>query len=215
MGHNHGNYLERSTARILERAGWEVKVRAKIGVEVDVLATKYDLTIGVQCKHYESGYLNVQDMIYEWEGKAKDYNFDKMVFVVVGFDIKQKYKDLIKSKGMILWEEEKLHFLNDLSIEDLETKLEQEFEIEFEEEEEEEEEEEKFDISGILKIDAYSHRRKNFLSQILNPKRNSIPNPMKQYELTGKETEIERWNKNKGLTELEDNRHWLSSLEFY
>ena len=107
-----GSFLERSLARIFDKAGFEVSINSKkFGFETDILVTKGEFTILVEAKQYENSYLNVGSLLHEWHSKGKNSGADRVLVVITGIKISEKFYQLAKELGIYLWDEEIFHEL--------------------------------------------------------------------------------------------------------
>ncbi len=118
-----GKFLEDAVAILFEKAGFKVKSNTrKYGFEVDVLASKGDDEIIIECKQYNS-YLNVGSLLHEWESKGRRAKVNKIVMVLSGVNIKDKYYEIAKELGIYILDDGKVHYLNSLEKKELKDKL--------------------------------------------------------------------------------------------
>ena len=101
-----GSYLERDIAILFERIGFEVQKNSKeFGFESDVIAKKNNFTILIQTKQYDNSYTNVGDLLHQWASKGKHNKVDRILIVIAGMKISEKYFDLAGELGVYLWED--------------------------------------------------------------------------------------------------------------
>ena len=123
-GRRKGSFLEKVVGEIFERSGFNVKLNdTSFGFEIDVLATKNDYKIIIECKQYDSSYINIPNLLHLWESKGRSVNADKVVVVVSGQPLREKDFELSKKLGVYLIDEETIHRLNNLDRDDCKSKL--------------------------------------------------------------------------------------------
>ena len=101
-----GSLLERDVARIFSLIGLKPALNVRLnGHEIDVLVTCGDKRLAIECKQYESGKLEIRDLIYEWATKSRELGFDKVLLVIVGCEVKPAEKELANKYGIAIWDE--------------------------------------------------------------------------------------------------------------
>lgn len=119
MASRGGSLLEKQVAKILTLSGFKPKLNQIIqGYEIDVLAKINGKKIAFECKQYEKSNLGLRNLIHQWDSKNKELGFDRIVLALVGCNISDKDKELAKKYGIILWDDGKIEYLLDKSIEE-------------------------------------------------------------------------------------------------
>jgi len=102
-----GSLLERDVARFFRLIGMEPRLNVRLhGYEIDVFVTYHNKKIAVECKQYESGSLNVRNLIHEWHSKSEELGIDKVILVIAGYRIKSEHAALANKYGITIWDEE-------------------------------------------------------------------------------------------------------------
>ncbi|RLI43783.1 hypothetical protein DRO64_05135, partial [Candidatus Bathyarchaeota archaeon] len=110
--------LERDVARLFKLIGMEPQLNVRFhGYEIDVFITYRDKKIAVECKQYESGSLNVRNLIHEWHSKSEELGIDKVILVIAGYRIRAEHAALANKYGIIIWDEETFDTLFSKAIE--------------------------------------------------------------------------------------------------
>lgn len=110
--------MERKIQRIFIALGMQAKTNQRLGgYEVDVLASNDQTQIIIECKQYESSYLNVKNLIHEWNGKQQEIGADKVVIATTGVEITEEMRGMAAERGMVLWNEEEISYFSDLMVE--------------------------------------------------------------------------------------------------
>ncbi len=118
MGNRQGTLLEKNVDRMFRLAGFQTKRNAIVnGYEVDVLAKIGNIKIPIQCKQYERSYLNVKDILHQWQSKRNKLNADKILLVVFGQEISISDKKLAKELDIALWDETDIDKIDNLVVE--------------------------------------------------------------------------------------------------
>ena len=113
-----GSLLERDVARLFKLIGMEPQLNVRFhGYEIDVFITYRDKKIAVECKQYESGSLNVKNLIHEWHSKSEELGIDKVILVIAGYRIRAEHAALANKYGIIIWDEETFDTLFSKAIE--------------------------------------------------------------------------------------------------
>ena len=116
-----GSLLERDVARLFKLIGMEPQLNVRFhGYEIDVFITYRDKKIAVECKQYESGSLNVRNLIHEWHSKSEELGIDKVILVIAGYRIRAEHAALANKYGIIIWDEETFDALFSKAIENRE-----------------------------------------------------------------------------------------------
>lgn len=101
-----GSFLEKTLANLFEKAGFEVYLNSKkFGFETDILAQKGAFSIIVEAKQYDNSYINIGSLLHEWSSKGKSVNADRVLVVIAGIKINEKYRSLASDLGIYLWDE--------------------------------------------------------------------------------------------------------------
>ena len=113
-----GSLLERDVARLFKLIGMEPQLNVRFhGYEIDVFITYRGKKIAVECKQYESGSLNVRNLIHEWHSKSEELGIDKVILVIAGYRIRAEHAALANKYGIIIWDEETFDTLFSKAIE--------------------------------------------------------------------------------------------------
>ncbi|MEK6873526.1 MAG: restriction endonuclease [Nanoarchaeota archaeon] len=124
MSERQGSFLEGVVATIFQRAGLDTSTNVFMkGYEVDVVGSKLNYKVIVQCKHCEGSYVNIKDILHQWKSKNDIINADKVVLVIYGQEPNQSHYHLAEKLGIILIDKEKLQKLNSYDNEKLTKKL--------------------------------------------------------------------------------------------
>ncbi len=124
MTKRKGTFLEETIATLFKRAGFNVQLNTKrFGFEVDVYAHKKDFNIIIECKQYENSYINIGSLLHEWASKGKSASADKIVVVIAGQIIPEKFYHLASNLGIILLDNEMVHGLNLMDNQDVKEAL--------------------------------------------------------------------------------------------
>jgi len=116
-----GSLLERDVARLFKLIGMEPQLNVRFhGYEIDVFITYREKKIAVECKQYESGSLNVRNLIHEWHSKSEELGIDKVILVIAGYRIRAEHAALANKYGIIIWDEETFDALFSKAIENRE-----------------------------------------------------------------------------------------------
>lgn len=119
MGKRLGTLLEKNTERLFMRAGFKTQRDTIVGgYEIDILAVSGNLKIAVQCKQYEKSKLNIRDIIHQWNSKNTLLNFDRVVIVIFGEEIRDNDRILAKQLGISLWSDSDMDFIEEKVIKD-------------------------------------------------------------------------------------------------
>src|SRR3989344_5313344 len=95
-----GSLLEKTLANIFDKAGFDVNINSKrFGFETDILVTKGNFKIIVEAKQYETSYINIGSLLHEWSSKGKNARADRVLVVIAGTKIAQKYYELAENLG--------------------------------------------------------------------------------------------------------------------
>ncbi|MBU1136227.1 MAG: restriction endonuclease [Nanoarchaeota archaeon] len=115
MARRKGTFLERTIANLFERIGFNVSLNStKFGFEADVIAEKNGFVILIEAKQYDKSYMNIGSLLHQWESKGRKANADKTLVAIAGLSIPEKYFYLAKELGIHLWDEDKIHELNNI-----------------------------------------------------------------------------------------------------
>jgi len=119
-----GSYLEKDVALLFEKIGFNVSLNSKeFGFESDVIAKKNKFTILVQTKLYEHSYINVKEILHQWESKGRHVQVDRVLVVISGFEISEECFDLAKKLGIYLWDDNILDELKRVESKELYDKI--------------------------------------------------------------------------------------------
>jgi hypothetical protein len=112
------NLLEKNLEKILDLAGFNPKVRTKLGgYEVDVLLEYKTIQAIFECKQYRRGNLTVRNLIHEWTGKNEEIGADRVILVLVGVSVSEEDRRLAEKRDVTIWEGDKVDELLDKAIE--------------------------------------------------------------------------------------------------
>src|SRR3989344_5766295 len=115
MGARKGVLFEKNLERIFKLAGFRTQRNIKInGYEIDVTAEFEDLLIAVQCKQYETSYINVKDLVHQWDSKNKKIDADRVIIAIFGQELTKEERGLAKNFNMIIWDERDVDRYDDL-----------------------------------------------------------------------------------------------------
>ena len=104
MGTRVGTLLERNIESIFKLAGFRTKHQTRIkGYEIDVLAKYHGFTILIECKQYEKSRIEIRNLIHQWDSKNKRIGADRVLIVIFGMPISEKYIRLAKKCNIFLW----------------------------------------------------------------------------------------------------------------
>ncbi len=119
-----GSYLEKDIALLFEKIGFDVSLNSKeFGFESDIIAKKNKFIILVQTKLYEHSYINVKEILHQWESKGRHVQADRVLVVISGFEISPEYFDLAKKLGIYLWDDNILDKLKRIESKELYDKI--------------------------------------------------------------------------------------------
>lgn len=115
MAKRSGSYLEESVAVLFRKAGFNTKLNTWLdGYEIDVLAYKGDYKIAIECKHYENSHIIIRNILHQWASKINSIKVEKVVVVIAGQNPSKEDYKLAKELGIILVDDDKIHYLNSL-----------------------------------------------------------------------------------------------------
>ena len=104
-----GSRLERQIEAIFRRAGFRTGINSKrFGFENGVVTMHRNFTIIVECKEYYNSYLNIKNLIHQWNSKVSTSGVDRGIIAIVGVKSSKSEIELARDKGIILWGEKKL-----------------------------------------------------------------------------------------------------------
>lgn len=110
-----GSLLENMVASTFKQADFDVVQNKYLnGYEIDVLASLGDTQIIIECKQYESSYLSIRNLIFEWAGKNEKINADKILLVIYGTQVNDENHELALSKKITIWNVEDLEYINEI-----------------------------------------------------------------------------------------------------
>jgi len=122
-----GDKFEREMADLFQRIGFVVKshvfTKKEDGrkSEQDILATKGNLKILIQCKDYAKfPFENIEEVIEDLVKDGKSLEADKLILAITGHkNLSDEYTKNLKKKGISLWNEDSWRKLQKLDLIDL------------------------------------------------------------------------------------------------
>ncbi|MFH1917697.1 MAG: restriction endonuclease [Nanoarchaeota archaeon] len=110
-----GSYLEESVSVLFNKAGFKTKLNSRInGYEIDVLASKGNYNIAIECKQYERSHLTIRNILHQWASKSNIINVDKIMVAIAGQIPKEEDYKLAKQLNIILIDDYTIHKLNSI-----------------------------------------------------------------------------------------------------
>ncbi len=124
MYNKKGALLEELVTALFKRAGFNVETYTnKYGFEVDVLATKGNYNIIIECKQYEAADLSVKSLLFEWESKGRFAKANKTIIITTARNVNKYHYELAKKLGVCLIDDNTLNMLNSLGDKKLKIRL--------------------------------------------------------------------------------------------
>lgn len=113
MSDRAGHYLEESVSILFEKAGFKTKLNSHINsYEIDVLASKGDYKIAIECKQYERSHITIRNILHQWASKRSIVNVDKIVVVIAGQKPQEEDYKLAKQLDIVLMDNYEINRLN-------------------------------------------------------------------------------------------------------
>ena len=113
MPKRHGSYLEESIAILFNKAGFKTKLNSRInGYEIDVLASRGNYRIAIECKQYERSRITIRNILHQWASKSNMINVDQIIIAIAGQKPKEEDYKLAKQLNLVLVDDYTIHRLN-------------------------------------------------------------------------------------------------------
>ena len=111
-----GSYLENNVASLFQRAGFRTQINTWIsGYEIDVLASKGEYKIAIECKQYERSHISIRNILHQWASKNTIVKADKIVLVIAGQIPTSEDYFLANNLAITLIGDDKMHRLNGMN----------------------------------------------------------------------------------------------------